>query len=162
MILTDEEIERLLRVEKRITNPRAREKEQKGSRQINYEAESEDEKFQVFFRQNKRLVEDFSCGLIYVASSGTKIMLTRYNGSSHPHSNPLESGKKLMQACHIHRATRRYMEIGRKSEHYAETTDRYTNVDGAFLALLTDCNVKGLEPPDKSSNQHDVFDRTDD
>ena len=71
--------------------------------------------------------------------------LVRYNGSDHEHSNPLDSATPLPLACHIHRATAKYMAAGRKAEHYAETTDRYCDLNGALKALLHDCNISGLE-----------------
>lgn len=161
MVLSDDEIERLLKMPKRVTNPGARKKAQKGSLQVTYDVEGDGARFQLFWRQNQRIKNNFSCGLLYFNKSGDKATLTRYNGSDHPHSNPLDKQPKMETDFHIHRATQRYMEAGRKSEHFATPTDRYTTVDGALHALLTDCNIEGLGRPE-SPNQILLFDNRDD
>lgn len=145
IILTDEQIEYLLTVPKRTTTPGARWKVQRGSRQRNYDLESEDGtlSFSLYMRQNLRLKESFSCGLLYLHASGEKITLARYNGCDHEHYNPLD-GTRSDNVCHIHRATERYMAAGRKSEHYAESTDRYTDLDGALMAIVEDCKISGI------------------
>lgn len=144
-ILDDTEIDRLLRVNKRVTNPKARTIEQRGSKRKTYDVEGEHgERFQVYIRQNLRIPEGFSCGILFYHPSGERVTLARYNGSDHEHSNPLDGGAPLPMACHIHRATERYLEAGRKAEHYAETTDRYSELDGAVRALISDCNIQGL------------------
>ena len=145
MALTDDEILRLLRLEKTVTNPRAKKIAKRGSEQVNYDAESPTgEKFRVYVRQNLRIPEGFSCGLLYVSQYGEPVTLTRYNGSDHEHANPLDGGIPMPAACHIHRATERYMAAGRKAEHFAETTDRYSDLEGALQALILDCNIQGL------------------
>lgn len=76
--------------------------------------------------------------------------LARYNGSDHEHSNPLERGIPIPFQCHIHRATERYIEAGRKAEHFAETTDRYVDLAGATKACIQDCNIQGLSDNEAS------------
>lgn len=145
MVLTDDVIQELLSLPKFILNPKARKISKRGSEQVNYDVEGESgEKFKVYLRQNLRIPEGFSCGLLYVTDSGDTITLTRYNGSDHEHGNPLDDGKPLPVACHIHRATQKYMLAGRKAEHYADTTTRYSNLDGALKAMCFDCNISGL------------------
>lgn len=160
MILSDEEIERLLTMPKKILNPKARKRLQKGSWQITYDVVGENAKFQLFWRQNQRISTNFSCGLLYFGTSD-KVVLTRYNGSDHPHSNPLDKHSKIDRVCHIHRATQRYMEAGRKAEHFAVPTDRYSTIDGALHALLSDCNIYGLGNPE-SPDQVQLFNYYDD
>jgi len=146
--MEDAEINRLLSIGKHISNPRARRIEKRGSIQVNYEAvASSGEQFRVYVRQNMRIPDGFSCGLLYVPVSGETVTLARYNGSDHEHTNPLESGSAIRFKCHIHRATARYIEAGRKAEHFAETTERYRELEGALQALLHDCNITGLEDP---------------
>lgn len=158
MVLTDEEISRLIGLAKSVTNPRARLIEKRGSAQVNYEAVAETgERFRVFVRQNVRITEAFSCGLLFLSSSGESVVLARYNGSDHPHSNPLESTNMMAPACHIHRATERYMLAGRKAEHFAEETDRYVNADGALAALVKDCNIGGLFDDNDDDKQMDLL-----
>jgi len=145
MELTDTEIERLLGLAKTISNPGARKLAKRGSLQVNYDATAATgEKFKVYVRQNLRIPEGFSCGLLYLPVSGESVTLTRYNGSDHEHTNPLDDSERMVPSCHIHRATERYMRAGRKAEHYAEATTRYTDLAGALQALLKDCNIQGL------------------
>ena len=152
MVLSDEEIGRLIGLRKIITNPKARRLDKRGSGQLNYDAQADSgERFKVYLRQNLRIPEGFSCGLLYLADSGDSVTLARYNGSDHPHANPLETGTLMAPACHIHRATERYMRAGRKAEHFAEATGRYTDLAGALRALMDDCNVLGL-----SDNAHET------
>lgn len=145
--MTDAEIDQLLKMPKTVKNPGARSKKQKGSDQINYEVVSDSgEQFRLIKRQNLRVEDDFSCGLLYVKENGETVMLARYNGSSHVHRNPLGDAPDSHMQCHIHRATERYIAAGRKAEHFAEPTDRYSDVEGAFSAILSDCKISGLRP----------------
>lgn len=155
--LTDEQIERLLTCAKRITNPGTRWKTQQGVRQRNFKVKADSgEDMHLFLRQNTKIPENFSCGLRCIMPNGDSVMLARYNGSNHPHRNPIERTEFSFQ-CHIHKATERYIAIGRKSEHYAEPTTRYTNLDGAFLALTADCNISGMPGNDDESPIEDLF-----
>lgn len=148
LILTDEQIEVLLRAPKKVTNPGARWKVQRGADQKNFELESDDGKqFTLYLRQNIRIANNFSCGILYKHPQGP-VTLTRYNGSDHDHDNPLDLDTKVSTACHIHIATERYMRIGRKPEHFAETTDRYTDLDGALRSLVEDCKITGIKLKD--------------
>lgn len=145
LILTDEQIAGLLKAPKTVINPGARWKTQRGANQKNFDLESEDgRQFSLYLRQNIRIANNFSCGLLFKHPQGT-ITLTRYNGSDHDHDNPLDLDTKVSTACHIHIATERYMSAGRKPEHYAKTTDRYTDLDGALRALVEDCVVLGIK-----------------
>ncbi|SES11879.1 hypothetical protein SAMN04487958_107167 [Vreelandella subterranea] len=159
-VFTDEEISTLLSVEKRVQNPRAHWKEQKGSRQRNYKLVSACGKhFEMYIRQNMRIEDAFSCGLRFIHPKGKEHNLTlcRYNGSDHTHSNPLESSDIIHERCHIHRATHRYIQAGRKPEHYAETTDRYTSLEGAIEALCHDCSIIFPDSNPLSDVHNDLF-----
>ena len=69
MVLADTEIGRLIELEKVVSNPKARRLEKRGSEQVNYEAEAATgEKFRVYVRQNMRISEGFSCGLLYLTT----------------------------------------------------------------------------------------------
>lgn len=150
--VTDAEIARLVALPKRVTNPGARQRQQRGSWQINYECTTDTgENFRIYRRQNIRDPESYSCGISYILPSGQHLTLRRYNGPSHEHSNTLEGGATLRLVCHVHRATERYIRAGRKPDHYAEATTRYTTLDGAFLALIEDCNVSGFGNNDDTS-----------
>lgn len=160
IILTDAQIEQLLTTPKQATTPGARWRTQRGSKQKNYELESDCGRFSftLYLRQNLRLENSFSCGLLYHHKAGDKVTLTRYNGSDHVHHNPLD-GTRSENHCHIHRATERYMEAGRKSEHYAESTGRYTDLDGALRAMLEDCCISGvpLANPQVSADNDEAY-----
>src|SRR5437773_5962729 len=109
--LTDEKSERLLKMKKRITNPKAREVSDANHLKRDYTVQSEDgeENFVLFVRQNKTVLDDFSCGLRWVAPGAEGLILVRYNGPSHSHPNRLE-GNTLEFISHIHRATERYLQ----------------------------------------------------
>lgn len=161
--LTDEQISSLLSAKKTVINPGAKWKEQRGSKQKNYSLESDDgHRFTLYIRQNVRLPHGFSCGLSLEHPIAGPVTLTRYNGSDHEHRNPLD-GLKLEPACHIHMATERYMQAGRKPEHHAECTDRYTDLDGALRSIVEDCNIYGIRlaaikaEPETNDNQPDMF-----
>jgi len=155
--ITQEKIDALLAMPKRITNPSAREKEKGVHKEKNYKVigiDDNDITFKLFVRQNSLLENDFSCGLLWNTPSGETLMLTRYNGGSHPHTNRIEN-QKFEAHCHIHKAQEKYLKAGKKAEGFAETTDRYTSVKGALHCLISDCNITGISTtPDEA----DLFD----
>lgn len=142
--INDNKIEQLLSLAKRVTNPNTRDSDKRSHMQRNYTVRSMDgQEFTLYVRQNKRVEDDFSCGLSWHMPSGETLTLVRYNGSNHPHPNRLES-TNVDFTCHIHRATQRYIEANLKPEGYAETTDRYLTVNGALHELVIDCNITGI------------------
>ena len=142
--VTDDQIDQLLSVQKEIQNPGAQETNKGSHVQRNFEVESEDgKKFSLYTRQNNRVPDDFSCGLLLYMSNGESLTLVRYNGSSHPHPNKLE-GTSTNFKCHIHKATERYIQAQRRPEGYAEATDKYRTLSQALRCIVTDCNVSGL------------------
>lgn len=146
--MTDEGIEFHLKVPKVIVDPGTRWKTQSGSSQKNHQVTSTDSvyKYRIFLRQNSRLPNSFTAGLAYCPEHGEEVILARYNGSDHEHSNPLEGkNAKFSGTCHIHVATARYIGVGRKSEHFATPTNRYDDLEGALLALCIDCTISGLK-----------------
>jgi len=144
--LTDDKIAALIVMPKRVTNPGARRKVNSKHEQVNYYAIGNDDEtaFQIFARQSIKIAESFSCGLLWISPSGETVTLVRYNGTNHPHENPLES-ERFEFLCHIHKATERYIAVNKKPETYAEKTDRYRTLNGAINCLLKDCAVTGLD-----------------
>jgi hypothetical protein len=144
--LTDERIETLLRMPKRVTNPTARNVQDANHEKRDYVVASSDgkERFKLFVRQSKSVTDDFSCGLIWLPAGGESLILVRYNGSSHEHPNRIEN-TTINFACHVHRATERYIQANMKPESFAEETTTYQTCNGALHALLTDCNITGLD-----------------
>jgi hypothetical protein len=144
--LTDTRIQELLKMPKRVTNPTARNVADANHDKRDYIVESAvgTERFKLFVRQNKTILEDFSCGLQWLPAGGESLILARYNGSSHEHPNKLE-GTKLSFVCHIHQTTERYLQANLKPEGFAaEKEAKYKTCDGALHQLVTDCNILGL------------------
>jgi hypothetical protein len=145
--LTDERIQQLLTMPKRVTNPTARQVEDANHEKRDYVVESSDgnERFKLFVRQNKTITDDFSCGLQWLPAGGESLILARYNGSSHEHPNRLE-GTKLSFVCHIHHTTERYLQANLKPEGFAAAeAATYKTCHGALHQLIVDCNITGLD-----------------
>ena len=154
--ISQEKIDQLLQIPKKVKNPSAREKQKGVHTEKNYKVVSEDGgiSFNLFLRQNTLIKDDFSCGLIWNMPSGETLVLARYNGRSHPHKNHLEN-EKLTACFHIHKAQEKYLLAGRKAEGYAEETDRYSSLKDALRCLLLDYNISGLS---REPDQQGLFD----
>lgn len=72
-----------------------------------------------------------------IPNSNDTFILRRCNGSL-AHTNRIE--RNTITTFHIHMATERYQQLGADPEHYAEATDRYTDVGGALMCMIADCN----------------------
>ncbi len=109
----------------------------------------------VFWRQNQEDQLDFTVGLAYrFPDTNVDVNLIRCNGNSHSHSNTLEHSR-LVQDFHIHRATQRYWEADPlKAENYAERTDRYNEIVGAFRYL---CEIAHIGERNHGVRQLDEF-----
>jgi hypothetical protein len=150
--LTDEKIAELIELPKRVTNPGAREMDDGAYLRRDYEvvsAAGDKQIFRLFTRQNKKVSNDFSCGLRWLAPGTDGLMLLRYNGPSHSHTNKVEK-EDLDHVCHIHRATARYIRANRKAEGFAEETRRYRTLRGALHELVKECRIEGLAEADQS------------
>lgn len=141
--MDDELIKQHIESPKRIVNPRARYSTQKGAKQktFNVISISGENNYSVFLRQNLRFSYNFSCGFSWHSRDGDRLVLLRYNGSDHSHYNPIED-EILTAQCHIHRATKRYIDLGKAPEHFAVSTTRFSTLDGAFHCMLSDCNIE--------------------
>lgn len=96
--------------------------------------------FVIMLRQNVINFNDFSAILGFREKGNNKVFkLRRYNGKSHEHTNAIEGNR--FYNFHIHIATQRYQDVGRKEEYYAEETNRYSNLEGALKCMLSDCNI---------------------
>ncbi|MBC8184683.1 hypothetical protein H8E88_26610 [candidate division KSB1 bacterium] len=154
---TDEEIDSLISEEKffpgtieEIMNFKESDSHKRASIEL---PRSDGSRFIIKLRQNKNDINDFSAIIAFQEKNSNKdFKLRRYNGKSHEHSNKLEGNKHYN--FHIHLATRRYQDAGRKEESYAEETNRYSNIMGALKCLLQDCNVKT-----KLNPQTSIFDK---
>ena len=151
--VSDDRIEAWLSMPKRVTNPRARVKTLERQEQRDYTVMSEttEERFALFVRRSTRLSSSFSVGL-RVLRGEESITLMRCNGPAHAHRNHLEDETFGLE-CHIHVATARYINAGRRDEGFAERSSHYSTVDEALAYMLERCNISGLvlDPPKKKA-----------
>lgn len=112
--------------------------------------------YRLYKRHHPTLTAVFSVGLA-VRIGDDWLTLCRYNGSYHPHRNELERNR-LIDVCHIHTATLRYILQGKHPDGFAEATDRYESIDGAFRCMLIDCKIAGIVPDgDNDPTTYDLF-----
>ena len=159
--ITDQKIKELLVCNKRLINPNVRSKIKDGHEQYNYKVtalDGSEHGFEIYKRQNMRegMEDDFSCGINYLTSNGESLTLKRYNGPNHNHSNQLEK-VKTGYGCHIHIATEKYIKANKKTEGFAELTNRYNTVNGALHCLVADCNIIGIQTSADTTNQTKLF-----
>jgi len=103
------------------------------------------DEFQIYMRQSQLVSDNFSCGIKWKSLDGEWVTLARYNGSSHTHQNK-SNGQKIINACHIHQITVEAVQQGWDHENYATSTQRYSDLDGAKIALSADFSISGLIP----------------
>lgn len=156
--LTDKKVASLLSCPKHVENPGARETMEAKHRKRNFRVVSDDgaHRFTIFVRQSTRIPNGFSAGLLWHAKSGEDIVLLRCNGSDHFHPNVLE-GERIGYQCHIHIATERYVQAGRKAEGFAEATTTYRTLAGALHELVRRANITGLRTEPEGPETQDMF-----
>ena len=131
---------------KRVTNPRAQWLEKPTCkpvhRQRSFKVSSEQvepvRRFEIYQRQNIRDDRDFSCGIAYLPHGVSRLTLARYNGPSHQHEG-------IDYRAHIHIATERAIEAGKRPEREAKETDRHKTIEGALACLIEDFNLTGVD-----------------
>lgn len=145
MRYTEEELTRLRSMPKQVTNPGARwtekPKDKPVHRQRGYRAVSQQDSAMVFLIYQRQCIEDetdFSCGISYNPKGSQPLTLARYNGPGHIHGD-------IYYRPHIHLASERAIDAGRKPESEAEETDRYDTLDGAFACLADDFQLSGID-----------------
>lgn len=155
-ILTDEQINSLISMSKRVENPSAKSRTEGKHTRRDFRIKSLDDKyeFSLFTRQSTMIPDSYSAGLRWLSQSGETVMLVRFNGSSHPHSNTLES-ERFEFKPHIHQATERYLAAGKKDEGFAKVTKDYKTINGALHCLVKRCNIIGLTT---QADEPDLFD----
>lgn len=146
-LYSDDELDELRTMRKRVTNPGARWANKPGHRQRNLKLIGVDDdtvRFEVYQRQNVSDENDFSCGIAYIPTGGRRLTLARYNGPSHVHGD-------IAYQPHIHRATASAIAAGKKPESDTTETDEFTTLDGAFACLIRDLHLEGIAapPPDQ-------------
>ena len=101
--------------------------------------------FLFVIRQNIEYRNNFSVILAIRLAQGRQINLLRYDGGSHPHRNRIE-GDRIMFKPHIHKATERYQRLrGADAEGYAEETDRFQDIKGAWDCFRADIHLQSSE-----------------
>ena len=159
--LTDREIQDLIDEPKRMDCPAdslLRDMKIKPGREASHEQRSqkflrnnEEGEWLIYLRRSRENPFDFSCGLGFIPKGRTQVFtLIRYNGKSHQHTNRLEN-EDVFYDFHIHRATEKYQKSSYHDEHYAQPTDLYTDLPGAFKNLLTECKVTDFNSDDKQT-----------
>lgn len=152
--LTEDRLRHLIRLDKRVVNPNAKQRPEGRHLRTDYRVVSVEGgvEFAMFTRQSSRLATSYSAGLRWLPPGEESVMLVRCNGSSHEHTNSIE-GDKLSFVCHVHTATERYLSINKRDEGYAEYASAYSDLPGALLHLLEICNVTGFGAESESGNQ---------
>ncbi len=98
-------------------------------------------RFKIIVKINEFDKTSFSVILgVNVPSPKKFLRLNRYNGCNHEHTNGIEG--ELITGFHIHTATERYQQIGKREDVYAKMTNRYSDVNGALQCLLSDANFE--------------------
>ncbi len=150
---TDNEIESLM-AEEKVFNGTIEDilafKESDGHKRASIEMKRSDgAKFIVKLRQSLQNINDFSAIFAFQPKGSNKdFKLRRYNGKNQEHTNKLEGNK--FYGFHIHIATQRYQDAGKKEESYAEKTTRFGDIKSALKCLLQDCNIKTNPNPQTS------------
>lgn len=143
--LSDERINELLICAKRVVSSSVKEKLIDRDLRKDYQVNSLDNQFGfiLFTRQSTFIPENFTAGLRWKSKTGEEIILMRCNGSDHIHGNKIKQ-TKFGPACHVHRATERYILAGKKVESFAELTTEYETLEGALNHLVKLANITGI------------------
>ena len=97
--------------------------------------------FRVIVKQHSTYRNNFTIVLAATLHTGIEIRLLRYDGSNHAHLNKIE-GNRIRRKAHIHRATERYQKVGWEfHDGYAEATNRYYDLSGAWECFWADTNL---------------------
>lgn len=157
--ITDDFIDKLISCEKKIIlSPSPKNKTNGLHKQTNMELESADKKhkFSVFIRENTKLMEFFSVGLVYHRDKETDIIIIRYNGNHGAHKNYLNN-ELIEEGFHIHKYSAEAVELGIKAENHAQITDKYVTLQEALLAFFTDLNINNFKKYYPNLSQATLF-----
>lgn len=135
IVLNEAEIERLLKERKPLPakyQSQLQLKQKRGHKENDLVVPGVDRSvFRVIVRQSDTNPLDFSAILACVLSRTNKcLLLRRYNGKSHEHTNPLEG--QTFYDFHIHQITERYQDSPHKDETFAQPTNRYSDLAEAI------------------------------
>jgi hypothetical protein len=142
--LTQEEIDRLIRCPKVISDPPRKEMaEDRGSLRNNMKltAKAGQAEFFAFMRRNADFSENFSIGLEYCPRDGSgRICLLRCNG---PHGGWIDDfhDPDPHFRYHIHLARAENIEAGFRAERGAEVTKEYASYQEALRYFVRRCQI---------------------
>ena len=144
-LFTEDELESFRAMPKKVTNPRAKWIKKPSGMPVHSQRSfkavgtgNEQQRFEIYQRQNLLDQSDYSCGIAYISLDGSRLTLARYNGPGHAHGD-------IFFRTHIHRATAESIASGKKPERVAEETDRYITLEGALACLVEDYSVTGIQ-----------------
>lgn len=145
-IISNELLDQLRNCPKRVTSWICQDREKLSHVESTCEVVSDaGDDFLVYMRQNNILDDDFSCGIKWKTSDGEWVVLARYNGSSHIHTNRID-GEVFVRQCHVHQITVEAVQRGWSHENYAVANELYLTLDEAKCLLATEFNVQELVP----------------
>ena len=145
IIFSDQEITALIKERKVLSNDKRskfRKTMHRGNDEyrLNVTGEKKNE-FQVIVRMSIFNRLNFSVILgVKVPPPKKLFRLRRYNSDYHDHTNSIEDEE--VKGFHIHTATEKYQKNGIREEDYAESTERYNDVNGALKCLFADANFE--------------------
>lgn len=142
IIFTDQEIEAFIQERKVLPDnwgSNFKDRMNQGFKEYYQDIIGEDENiFRIIIRRGDFSKSNFSVILVVrIPDSKKYFPLCRYNGSNHQHTNMIE--EEVIIGFHIHTATERYQRK-KKVFGYAQSTTRYSDVNGALQCLLEDAN----------------------
>lgn len=163
-MLTDREIQDLIKLPKRITSrtPAEGYKEEARNKRCDLALEATEENgasFRVFIRQNTEFIENFSIGLRYQTGDralGT-IVLVRYNG---PHGETSRQPDGHFAKPHTHLMTEAELSTGNSQpqERKREFTDQYGTYEEALRVFFDDIAVVNYDEYFPETIQPRLFD----
>jgi hypothetical protein len=147
VILSDEEIERLLKEKKPLPKDyrqKIRVRPKRGHKESDLDVISaEGNNFRIILRQSFFNTLDFSIILSYRPHRSNRLFrLRRYNGKSHEHTNAIE--RNTFYDFHIHQATERYQMLGAREDTFAEPTNKFSDLNKDISCMIDDC---GFDAP---------------
>jgi len=101
---------------------------------------------QIVIRQNIDRPENFSIILVYKNASKVEIPIIRFNGNHGSHRNRLEN--ETINGPHIHIMTERYQLHSTHPDGFAEPTNSYKDLKGAFKLFLERVNITDFRSKD--------------
>jgi hypothetical protein len=139
-VCTDEEIQELIEMPKRITvRPQRQMQLIYKHYRNNLKLESTDGQFNfsVFMRKNEDFHENFSIGLVYHPKDDPReIHLLRCNGPHGPHQLFSHHEK-----CHLHIAKEANIREGLREDRDAFVTEKYSTFEDALIFFLKKCTI---------------------